>query len=151
MPALTPELVSLYIESAKPFAHSQVERRAIKLALQLNSPPQGVKKKHKGMFVGEINAASQEGPDAVVLSWKRLILKEIHAALCRRTARYRKEVDTFKDDANILIGAIAGYVAGKLGVAVAVVAALVAALLRLVVSMGVAVFCERFTHDLRTK
>lgn len=94
-------------------------------------------------------AASADEPveaDGTTRSWQRLIRKEIHLALCTRSARYRKYVDAINHNVHLLIGAIAVSVAGQLGLAVTVVAALVAALLRLTVSMGVAVFCKKFAE-----
>jgi hypothetical protein len=63
-------------------------------------------------------------------------------------ARYRKHVDVIRDNVHLLIGGIAVQVAGKLGFAVAIVAALVAALLRVILQMGLTVFCKRFEADL---
>jgi hypothetical protein len=72
-------------------------------------------------------------------------MREIHAAICGRDKKYKREVAAFKENGKLLIGAIAGYVAASLGAAAAVIAALVAALLRMVVTMGVTVFCKKFT------
>jgi hypothetical protein len=146
---LTPELVNRYIKSAKPFAESKIEQRAIGLATRLNSPPKKAARRRykngRGTLVGKIHAAAEkQPPDKIAVdSLKTLILKEIHAAFCRRIGRYRKWVDVFAENSNNLITVMAAYVATKLGIAVAIVAALVAALLRLVVKMGVAVFCKR--------
>lgn len=152
MSALTPALVNRYIESATPFAQSKTERRVVDLARKLNSRPETIArrryKRNGGRFVGEIKAAAEK-PTAdkiAVDSLKTLILKEIHAAFCRRIARYRKAVDVFSENANTLIALMAAYVAIKIGMAVAIVSALVAALLKLILAMGVAVFCKRFAQ-----
>jgi hypothetical protein len=84
-------------------------------------------------------------PETEVAKWKFLILNELHIALCTRKRKYGKEVAALKQNAGLLIGAIAGYVAALIGgVAAAVIAALVAALLRFVLVLGVGVFCERW-------
>jgi hypothetical protein len=80
-----------------------------------------------------------------VLAWQTLILREIHAAICGRDRKYKREVAALKENGGLLIGAIAGYVAASLGVVTAVIAALVAAVLRMVVVMGITVFCKKFS------
>jgi hypothetical protein len=145
MTTLTPELVNRYIESAQPFVESKTDRLVLQRAIQLNAPPTKHRrqKNPSGKFVGKIYAAADK--DAVkVESLENAIWAEIHAALCKRTVRYRKNVDVLRDNVHLLIGGIAVYVAGKFGFAVAIVAAVVAALLRIVLQMGIAVFCKRF-------
>ena len=71
-----------------------------------------------------------------------LILKEIREALCKNGARYRTERKELRDNANMLIGALAMYIAGLLGLQVVVVAALVATILRIVLKIGVSAFCK---------
>jgi hypothetical protein len=102
--------------------------------------------KRSGKFIAQIHA-SAETPfkeDETTRTWRHLIEKEIHLALCTRSVRYRKYVDALDHNANLLIGTIAGFAATKLGMAVPVVAGLVAALLRMAVKLGVAVFCKKF-------
>ena len=84
----------------------------------------------------ELEAESQ------VITWRTLVVNEIHAALCTRK-NYRKQVADLKRNANVLIIAIAGFIAAKLAIAVGVISALVASVLRFVLSMGVSVFCKR--------
>jgi hypothetical protein len=86
----------------------------------------------------------KESETLEVLAWQTLILQEIHAAICGRDRKYRREVTALKKNGRLLIGAIAGYVAASLGVVTAVIAALVAAILRMVVVMGITVFCKKF-------
>jgi hypothetical protein len=88
---------------------------------------------------------------AQVVSWRNLILSEVHEALCQRKAKYKEEVAALQRNGNLLIAAIAGYVAASVNVAVAVIAALVAAILRLAVTMGVSVFCEWTKTQLTAK
>jgi len=78
-----------------------------------------------------------------ILSWQILILSEIHLALCVRNKKYAKEIATLKNNAKLLISAIAGYVAAAVGAVEAIIAALVAAMLRIVLSMSQSVFCRR--------
>lgn len=169
MAILDRNLVSRYIESGQVFAASETEKKMVRLALELNSPPRGHRAwpgrtmysrrkfksaksargysiKKSGKFIGEI-LASAEKADETSSNWQRLIRKEIHLALCTRSTRYRKYVENLSHNVHLLIGAIAVSVAGKLGLAVTVVAALVASLLRLSVSMGVAVFCKKFADN----
>jgi hypothetical protein len=145
MPPITRELVNRYIESASPFVQSKTDRLAIQLANNLNSPRTKHKraKNTKRKFVAEMHFAADKAADTVQ-SLRDSIWKEIHTALCTQSRKYRKHVEVVRDNANLLIGAIAVSIAGTLGVAVAVVAALVAALLRIVFTMGIAVFCRRF-------
>jgi uncharacterized membrane-anchored protein len=143
--ALTTELVRRYIKSAQPFVESKTDRLVLQRAIRLNAPPTKHRrqKNPRGKFIGTINAAADK--DAVkVESLESAIWAEIHAALCKRTARYRKNVDVIRDNVHLLIGGIAVHVAEKFGLAVAIVAAVVAALLRIVLQMGVTVFCKRF-------
>lgn len=145
MTALTPELVRRYIESAEPFVESKTDRLVLQRAIRLNSPPTKHRrqKNPRGKFIGKIYAATDK--DALkVESLESAVWKEIHAALCKKTARYRKNVDVIRDNVHLLIGGIAVHVAGKFGLAVAIVSAVVAALLRIVLQMGVTIFCERF-------
>jgi hypothetical protein len=170
MPELTRKVVGLYIDSAEVFATTQSERKLIRLATGLNSVPQGwklpgskppkrryrgtvdhVRKKgKKGLYVGDIRASAERPSDGINLSdattssWLNLARKEIHIALCTKSTRYRKYVDAIDQNFNLLIGVIAIAIAGRIGMAVTVVSSLVAALLRLILKMGVAVFCKSY-------
>jgi hypothetical protein len=143
MPALTPELVSKYIESAQPFVESKTDRLIIELAEKWNARPtyHSYYQRRRNPHVEE---PAQSKAERQARSVEDLIWAEIHAAFCKKAARYREEVHAIKNNVHLLIGLIAGYVAGKLGLTVAVVAALVAALLRVVLKIGVAVFCQKF-------
>lgn len=139
MLAFTPELVSKYIESAQPFVESKTDRLILQLADDLSAPPKYQRRRNP-----HVENPNQSKTERQVRSVEDLIWAEIHAALCKKAARYRKNVDAIKTNVHLLIGGIAGYVAGKLGLVVAIVAALVAALLRLVLQMGITVFCQKF-------
>jgi hypothetical protein len=90
----------------------------------------------------ELEAENRKKAAEEVCSWRNVILKEINAALCSRSPRYKKEVSAIKHSADVLILAIAAAVAKALEVNIVVIAALVAALLRMVLSMGVSLFCK---------
>ena len=77
-----------------------------------------------------------------------LILEEIHKAFCIHSRRYKKELAELRHNTQLLIAAIAGYIAASFGVATAVIAALVAAILRIVLAMGITVFCRRFQLEI---
>jgi hypothetical protein len=139
MTTLTPELVNRYIESARPFVESKADRLALQLADDWNAPPKYQRRRNPHVEKPEQSKAERQ-----VHSLEESIWMEIHAALCKRTARYRKHVDVIRDNVHLLIGGIAVQIAGKLGFAVAIVAALVAALLRIVLQMGVTIFCKKF-------
>jgi hypothetical protein len=142
MTTLTPELVNRYIQSAQPFVESETDRLALRRAIELNAPPKHRRERNpKGKYIGEMYFAADKDA-AKVESLQTAIWVEIHAALCKTTARYRKHVDVIRDNVHLLIGAIAVQVAGKLGLAVAIVAAVVAALLRIVLQMGLTIFCK---------
>jgi hypothetical protein len=79
-------------------------------------------------------------------SVKKLILKQVHLALCTGSGRYSKHISELKKNVHVIIALIAGYVAATVGLAVTVIAAAVASFLRLATSMGVAVFCEKYSH-----
>jgi hypothetical protein len=79
-----------------------------------------------------------------VATWHNLVIIEIHEALCVRSRRYKAAVAELAHNAKLLIAAIAGYLAAVFGVATAIIAALVAATLRLVLAMGMSVFCQKF-------
>jgi hypothetical protein len=147
MPALTPELVNKYIESAQPFVESKTDRLVLQQAVELNAPPKfrqyRRERNPRGKYIGDMYFAADKDAEKVE-SLQEAIWGEIHAAFCKKTARYRKNVEVIRDNVHLLIGGIAVYVAGKFGLAVAIVAAVVAAMLRLVLQMGVAVFCKRF-------
>src|SRR5258708_1501262 len=130
MPTLTRELVHRYVESAQPFADSETERLAIRFAARINLhsetaevvviPSMGritrgvdqewlldvLTKRVPGRRRQKEAKAAKE-----VLSWKQLIVREIHTALCTRSNRYRKQADALKHNANLLIASIAGYIA----------------------------------------
>ena len=149
MTTLTPELVNRYIASAQPFVESKTDRLALQRAIELNAPPKRRLRNPRGKYIGDMYFAAHVDKAAVkVESLQTAIWAEIHAALCKKTARYRKHVDVIRDNVHLLIGGIAVHVAGKLGLAVAIVAAVVAALLRIVLQMGVTVFCKRFKSGL---
>jgi hypothetical protein len=139
MPALSPELVNKYIESAQPFVESKTDRLIVDLADKWNTPPKFQRRRNP-----HVEGPAQSKTEKQVRSVEDLIWAEIHAAFCKKSARYREEIHAIKRNVHLLIGAIAGYVAGKLGLAVAVVAALVAALLSFALKMGVTVFCKKF-------
>jgi hypothetical protein len=146
---VTPDLLERYIRNAELVAKSPSERLAVQLATELIS-----QRKYKGgpprrKFIPEMYFSAEEPKAQVeVLSWRKLILKEIHAALCRRSARYKKEVAVIKNSVDLVIVAIAAHVAQLLKVNIAVVAGLVAALLRFISKMGVSVFCQKFKAGL---
>lgn len=140
MTPLTAELVNRYIESAQPFAESKVDRLVLQRADDWNNPVWHYHRRRNP----HVEKPEQTKAERQVRSLEDLVWDEIHAALCKRTARYRKHVEAVRDNVHLLIGGIAVYVAGELGFAVAIVAALVAALLRIVLQMGVAVFCKKF-------
>jgi hypothetical protein len=139
MPVLTPELVSRYIESARPFVESKTDRLILQLAEDWNTP-----RKYRRTRNPHIEKREQSKADRQVRSLEESIWIEIHEALCKRTSRYRKNVEVIRDNVHLLIGGIAVHVAGKFGFAVAIVAAVVAALLRIVLQMGVTIFCKKF-------
>jgi hypothetical protein len=143
MTTLTPELVNRYIESAQPFVESKTDRLVLQRAEDLNTPP-----KYRRRRNPHVEKPIKSKAEKTVRSLEDSILEEIHAALCKRTTRYRKYVDAVRDNIHLLIGGISVYVAGVFGFAVAVVAPLVAALLRIVLAMGVAIFCKRFKPGL---
>jgi hypothetical protein len=139
MLALSPKLVSKYIESAQPFVESKTDQLIVELADKWNTPPKFQRRRNP-----HIEEPAQSKAERQVRSLEESIWAEIHAALCKKTVRYRKHVDVIRDNVHLLIGGIAVQVAGRLGFAVAIVAALVAALLRIVLQMGITVFCQRF-------
>lgn len=148
MEPISEELVNRYIKSAKPFAKSKTELLAIQLAVKLNSPPRRHRRKYKsgGTFVGTIHAAAEKESkqEREVRSWRELIVKEIHATLCTRSTRFKKEFAVLKHSGEVLVLYLSSAVANKLQVNVVIVAAPVAALLRITFKMGIAVFCKRF-------
>jgi hypothetical protein len=112
------KLVNGYIEAATRVAVSPGELDAIVEARRLNFP--------------RLPLSSGEKKRGEILSWQILILSEIHLALCVRNKKYAKEIATLKNNAKLLISAIAGYVAAAVGAVEAIIAALVAAMLRIV-------------------
>ena len=139
MTQLTAELVSRYIESAQPFVESKADRLVLQRADDWNTPFEHQRRRNP-----HVERPAQSKADKTVRSLEELIWDEIHTALCKRTARYRKHIDSLKNNVHLLIGGIAVHVAEKIGLAVAIVAALVAALLRIVLGMGISVFCKKF-------
>ncbi len=137
---VTPELVNQYVRSAQPFVESKSDQFILQFARKLNTLRAVKKKRNPHVEDSEVAPEDEQRLQSV----QNLILAEIHAALCKKTARYRKHVEIARDNIHLLIGGIAFQVAGKIGIAVAVIAALVAALLRLVLQMGISVFCRRF-------
>jgi len=119
MPKLTvtPDLLERYIRNAELVAKSPTERLAVQLATELIAQRKYKDGPPKGKFIPEMYFAAEE-PKAVmeVLSWRKLILKEIHAALCERSARYKKEVAVIKNSVDFVIVAIAAHVAQLLKV-----------------------------------
>jgi hypothetical protein len=146
--AITSNLVNEYIRAAEPLASSESEKLAVQFADQLNRRIDEKTQRHQHIDDAELFLEMTPKPEPEareVDSWRILILSEIHSVLCGRNRRYQHEVDVLRSSGKLLIGAIAGYIAGTVGVAEAIVAALVASLLRLVVAMGISVFCKRFT------
>ena len=168
MPTLSRSIVNDYIETARLRAHSLSEVVAVAEALEITQLPFGPDTYQAALTGAVISDTSRrlkghgggggEGRDRVkrrggphvkasarkdVVAWKKLILKQLHIALCTRSSKYAKEVAALKLNAKLLIAAVAGYVAASVGVAVAVIAALVAAILRLVLKIGIAAFCEQ--------
>jgi hypothetical protein len=145
LPTIPRALVDEYIKAAEPLAESDVERAAIQMAIKLNSPS-----KHRDRARNPRKFAEWHWHSAVdkseveVQKWRELILAEIHAALCAQSKKYKKYTGAIGDSVSVLIGMIASKIAGEVGAAVAVVGTLVAALLRIVCSMGISVFCQRF-------
>jgi hypothetical protein len=152
--SVTAELVARYVAAGESAASSEIEEMALLEAGRIV---------REMTFLGDqpIYLAASAEPDAdtmkdeassrrdapefrqvTIESWKRVILKQLHIALCQRSRRYRSEVNDLKKNGKLLIAAITGYVAAKVGAAAAVIAALVAALLRFAISMGISAFCE---------
>jgi hypothetical protein len=152
MEPISQELVNRYIKSAKPFAKSKTELLAIQLAVKLNSPPPHYRRKYKksgGKFIGTIHAAAekQSKPEKTVRTWREFIVKEIHATLCKKSSRFKKEFAVLKHSGEVLVLYISSTVANKLQVNVVIVAAPVAALLRVIFKMGISVFCKKVQAD----
>lgn len=72
----------------------------------------------------------------------------IAVPLCKRSARYKKELSVLGHSGDVIIISIAAAVANTLGVNIVIVASLVAALLRMALKMGVRVFCKRLESGL---
>lgn len=151
------DLVFDYIEAARNQATSLSERIAVEEAEVLASDVQvfgrtgsGDRKNLASLQVKVAERADEDARNAAVnvVNWKKLILKQLHLALCSRSTKYAKEVGVLKDGVKYLIGAVAVVVATTLGVSVAVIAALVAALLRLILKMGINAFCEGWNPKL---
>ena len=145
-----------YTKAARTSARSISEKIAVAEAVRLNRPQLFLAEPElkSGMIadlaphthmlcmilMDEKARATQE-----VATWQRLIFKQLHIALCTRSKKYTKEVTALKQNARLLIAAIAGYVAASAGVTKAVIAALVAAILRFVLAIGRSAFCERMS------
>lgn len=138
--AVGAELVNRYIGNAKLVAASQTERWAVRLAMKMNAPPPRVLK----VVRNPIEPRKKSTIEKRVDYWQDLILKEIHTALCKKSKRYSKEVAALKHSGEVLILAISAGVAKAIGVNIVVIAALVAALLRIMVLMGISVFCKNY-------
>lgn len=157
-------LVYSYIKVARLDAETPSEKAAVAEALALADfefPPSRAKTRSLGAltkseslryesFLMLEHADTIKGSSAEkdVASWKMLIIKELHIALCSRSKKYAKYVTALKENANLLIGAVAGWLAHSARIAVAaatVIAALVAAVLKFVLALGVGVFCERWS------
>jgi hypothetical protein len=125
--AVTPDLLERYIRNAKLVAGSPTERLAVQLATELIAQRKYKGGPPRGKFIPEMYFSAEEPKAEIMelLSWRRLILKEIHAALCKRSARYKKEVAVIKSSVDLFIVAIAAHVAQLLKVNIAIVAALV--------------------------
>jgi hypothetical protein len=165
MTPITNELLDRYIHNAQLVARSKSERLAVTFAADTTKDSTGATIVHRVVahckdsretdFVRDpslrqykkrnrdVEAANRAKAVEEVLSWRGLILREINAALCTRSRRYKKEVSAIRHSADVLILAIAAAVAKALEVNIVVIAAMVAALLRMVLSMGVSVFCKR--------
>jgi|HubBroStandDraft_6_1064221.scaffolds.fasta_scaffold151129_2 hypothetical protein len=138
-------IVNRYIEAADAEAQSEAERLAVRLASRINSTAD----REAFRFSETARTRDSAGPLLEVESWKRLILRELHTALCTRKSQYKNYRSNIEHGADLLIVAIATEVGTRLGVSVAVVAALVAALLRMGLSMGGSVFCKVLKASLR--
>lgn len=117
---VTTERVDRYIESGRPFAESKIERLILQRAEEMNTPQRYRRRRNP-----HEPATSKEG--IAVEPLEESIWNEIHEALCKKTGRYRKNVETAGTMSTFSSGMISLYLAGKLGIAVAVIAGLVAA------------------------
>jgi hypothetical protein len=162
MPTLTRSKVNRYIDSAHPFVTSPIEEEVIHVAFKLNSFPDRprkptVKKRYKGRaskrrrapmlstYVGTILAsASATTEPKPIISAQQLIRQEIHLALCKKSSRYSQHVRAISHSVDVLILGVSAYVAEKIKMSVVVVASLVAAFLRIILAMGVSVFCKKY-------
>lgn len=143
MESITRDLANEYIRAPRFVVGTlrRTEQLALEHAAELNRI--GMSEPTFEIFAAA--ASKPKEPEMLeVLAWQALILKEIHVAICGRDKKYRREVTALKENGRLLIGAIAGYVAASFGVVTAVIAALVAAILRMVVVMGITVFCKKF-------
>jgi hypothetical protein len=103
MTTLTPELVNRYIASAQPFVESKTDRLALQRAIELNAPPKLRQRNPRGKYIGDMYFAAYVDKAAVkVESLQTAIWAEIHAALCKKTARYRKHADVIRDNVHLL-------------------------------------------------
>jgi hypothetical protein len=132
MPGITQALVNRYIKNAELVAESSAEHLAIQKALEDNAPSPLRRRRNP----------YDEKAERKVRSWRKLVLKEIRAALCTQNSRYKKHVSAVRQSGDVLILAIAAEVARKLGINIVVIAAMVAALLRMMFAMGISVFCK---------
>jgi hypothetical protein len=157
MPILPSEVVNRYIENAQAVAESKTERLAVNFALRVNAPPFSlglIEPPRHIMYRRARNPRTAGGPkersktEKEFQTWVDSVLAEIHAALCKRSARYKKEVSVLRHSGDVIIISIAAAVANKLGVNIVIVASLVAALLRMALKMGASVFCKRFESGL---
>jgi hypothetical protein len=155
MPEISSELVNRYIEGARVFAESKTERLAIQMAANLSGS-----RKRRLDFTAEERRSKQPDYKTEVRSprrtradvkaeqeldsWEILIFEEIHAALCSRNSRHKKQLSVLKDSGEVFILYIASAVATKLRVKVVIVAAPVAALLRIVFGIGISIFCKTY-------
>jgi hypothetical protein len=117
-------IVNRYIEAADAEAQSETERLAVRLAININSFKASGREWYESRLIQRARTSDSAGVLLEVESWKSLILKEIHAALCTRKSQYKNYRSNIKRSADLLIVAIATEVGTRLGVSVAVVAAL---------------------------
>ena len=144
MPSLPSETVNRYIKNAQAVSRSRAERLAVTYALGVNAPPRQIKYHRKARNPRLRPPKEKSKTEKEVRTWVDSVLAEIHAALCKRSPRYKKEVSVLNHSGDVIIISIAAAVANQLRVNIVVVASLVAALLRMALKMGVSVFCKRF-------
>lgn len=174
MAALTRQLVNEYIRDARSSAQSEPDLSVIRLAALINTNPVEAQRELnrelglKGLYLTSLKFAAEDEKRSVkrrggtpvpvrkptklnaeALNVQKLILDEIHMALCTKE-KYRKQIADLKRYANKLVILMAGYLAGKAAIAESVLLALVAATLRFALRMGVSVFCKWYASGRET-